>query len=54
MRGESYSKDNSKQSFFIDQRYYNIKFNLIIDENIQFNTTEKSIVGFEKREMKPE
>ena len=54
MRGESYSKDNPGQSFFIDQRYYDIKFNLIIDENIQFNTTDKSIVGFEKREMKPE
>ncbi|WP_430812089.1 MULTISPECIES: hypothetical protein [unclassified Carboxylicivirga] len=54
MRGESYSIDDPKQSVFIDQRYYDIKFDLIIDENIQFNTTEKSIVGFEKTEMKPE
>jgi len=53
MRGESYSKDHPNQRFFIDQRYYDIKFNLIIDENIQFNTTDKSIVGFEKKEMKP-
>lgn len=54
MRGESYSKDNPKQSFFIDQSYYDIKFNLIIDENIQFNTSDKSIEGFENMEMKPE
>jgi hypothetical protein len=54
MRGESYSKDNPKQSFFIDQSYCDIKFNLIIDENIQFNTSDKSIEGFEKMEMKPE
>lgn len=54
MRGESYSKDTPNQSFFIEQRYYDIKFNLIINENIQFNTTDKSIVGFEKKEMKPE
>jgi len=54
MRGESYSTDNPKQKFFIDQRYYDIKFNLIINENIQFNTSHESIVRFEKREMNPE
>ena len=54
MRGESYSTDNPKQKFFIDQRYYDIQFNLIINENIEFNTSHESIVGFEIREMKPE
>ena len=54
MRGESYSTDNPEQKFFIDQRYYGIKFNLIINENAEFNTSDESIVGFEKREMKPE
>jgi len=54
MRGESYSTDNPKQKFFIDQRYYDIKFKLIINENVQFNTSRESIIGFEKKEMKPE
>jgi hypothetical protein len=54
MRGESYSTDNPKQKFFIDQRYYDIKFNLAIDENVQFNTSSESIKGFEHKEMKPE
>lgn len=49
MRGESYSKDNPKQRYFIDQRYYDIKFNLVIDEDVQFDTSDESIVGFEKK-----
>ena len=54
IRGESYSADNPEQKFFIDQRYYDIKFNLKIDEVFQFNTSYESIAGFEKIEMKPE
>ena len=54
MKGESYSTDNPKQKYFIEQRYYDIKFNLTINENDQFNTDYESIVGFEKIEMKPE
>jgi hypothetical protein len=54
MRRESYSTENPEQMVFIDQRYYDIKFNLIINENAEFNTSHESIVGFEKREMKPE
>ncbi|PHN02567.1 hypothetical protein [Flavilitoribacter nigricans] len=53
MSGESYSTDNPEQKYFIDQRYYDIKFNSIIDEIKQFNTANESIVGFEKIEMKP-
>ena len=53
MKGESYSAENPKQKMFIDQKYYDIEFNLIIDEDIQFNTSGESITGFEKREMKP-
>jgi len=52
--GESYSTDNPEQKIFIDQMYYDIKFNLIIDENIQFNTSSESMKGFETKEMKPE
>jgi len=54
MVGESYSTDNPEQKIFIDQLYYDIKFNLIIDENVQFNTSIESIKGFENKEMKPE
>lgn len=54
MVGESYSTDNPEQKIFIDQMYYDIKFNLIIDENVQFNTSSESIKEFENKEMKPE
>lgn len=54
MKGESYSTDNPKQRIFIDQTYYDIKFNLEIDEAEQFNTSEKSITGFKIVEIKPE
>lgn len=54
IKGENFSVDNPEQKIFIDQRYYDIKFNLIIDANVQFNTSNESIAGYEKREMKPE
>jgi hypothetical protein len=54
MIGESYSTDNPEKKIFIDQSYSDIKFNLIIDENVQFNTSSESITGFEKKDMKPE
>ena len=54
IKGESYSIDNPEQKMFIVQRYYDIEFNLTIDEHVYFNTSNKSITGFEKREMKPE
>lgn len=54
MVGVNYSTDNPEQKIFIDQMYYDIKFNLIIDENVQFNTSSESIKGFKNKEMKPE
>ena len=54
MKGESFSIDNPEQKFFIDQKYYDIKFNVDIDEEEQFNTSDESIVGLKIREMKPE
>ena len=54
MKGESYSIDNPEKKIFIDQRYYDIKFNMIIDDDFQFNTSNELIAGYEKREMKPE
>ncbi len=53
MIGEGYSVEKPDQKMFIDQRYYNIKFNVEIIEDIQFNTSDESIVGFKIREMKP-
>jgi len=54
MKGEIYSQDNPEQIFFIDQRYYDIKFNLEIDEDVQFRTSNEVIEGFKIKEMKPE
>lgn len=54
MKAENYSIDNPEKKLFIDQRYYDLKFNIIIDENTQFNTLNESIIGYEKKEMKPE
>jgi len=54
MRGEFYSIDNQESKAFIDQRYYDIKFNLAIDEDVQFNTTDKSITGFDITDMRPD
>jgi len=54
MKGENYSTDNPEQKVFIDQRYYDIEFNLTINEDIKFNTSNVSLTGFEKREMEPE
>ncbi len=53
MKSESYSIDNPEEKMFIDQRYYDIKFNLKIEDN-QFLTSDESITGFEKTEMNPE
>jgi len=54
MKGESYSLENPEQKFFIEQKYYNIKFNLEIDEDVQFSTSNEIIKGFEIQEIKPE
>ena len=54
LRSEFYSAENPNQKIFIDQRYYDIEFNFTIDWDIQFNTSNESIIGFEKKEMNPE
>jgi len=52
IKGESYSTESPEQKMFIDQKYYDIKFNLKIEDN-QFNTSLESTTGFEMQEMKP-
>ena len=54
IKGESYSIDNPEQKAFIEQRYYDIKFNISIDELVRFNTTNEAIKGYKVLEMKPE
>ena len=44
---------NPKQKFFIDQTYYDIKFNLQIDDNIQFDTFDKQLTGYSIVVMHP-
>lgn len=54
IRGESYTMANPKHVYFIDQRYYDIKFNLKISEDVQFDTSNASFAGFEQKEMQPD
>ncbi len=53
MLGVSYSIEDPGQKLFIDQTYYDIKFNLEINEDEQFNVTDKSIEGYIITEMTP-
>jgi hypothetical protein len=53
MKGEYYSIKSPEQKFFIDQKYYNLDFNLIIDEDVQFNTSDETIIGFKIKEINP-
>jgi urease beta subunit len=54
VKSEFYSTENPQQKTFMDQKYDDIKFNLTIDEHVRFDTTDESIIGFEKTDMKPE
>jgi len=53
IKGESYSTDNPEQKAFLQQRYYDIKFNTTINENDEFNTSEESLKGFKITEKRP-
>ena len=50
---ENYSKENPEQKFFVDQTYYDLKFNINMDERILFNTSEDVLTGFKTSEIKP-
>jgi hypothetical protein len=52
-KGESYSIEDPNKKMFVDQRYYDIEFNLKINEDEQFNTSDESLAGFEKTEIIP-
>lgn len=52
MLGENYSINNPEQKFFIDQTYYDLRFNFQIDEETRFDTSDESLSGFEINEIK--
>jgi hypothetical protein len=53
MKAENYSAGQPGQIVFIDQRYYDIVFNLAIDAGVHFATSDESLTGFETIEMRP-
>lgn len=48
----SYSNDQPDQKYFIEQIYFDIKFNPAIDENVRFNTSDASLRAYKVAEMK--
>lgn len=53
MKGVSYQADHPEQKIFIDQKYYDIVFNLSIDETVYFETSVESLSGYEIKELHP-
>jgi len=54
MKEESYSNKNPGQKYFIDQTYYDIKFNFEVEEHIIFNTSSDHFTGYVINEIVPE
>ena len=52
IRMEVYFIDNPDNVYFADNAFYNIKFNLELNDSL-FNTSEKVIKGFRIKEIKP-
>ncbi len=50
---ENYSKESPEQKFFVDQTYYDLKFNINMDERVRFNTSDEVLTGFITNEIKP-
>lgn len=53
MYSEFYSKNNPDERVFIDQTYYDIKFNIEINETVQFNTIKENYSGYIITEIEP-
>ncbi|MGQ8336636.1 hypothetical protein ACUNWD_08805 [Sunxiuqinia sp. A32] len=53
VRMEDYKIDNPKERFFIDQLYFDLKFNFKIDDKKQFNTSDEILNGFKIIEKTP-
>ena len=52
IRMEVYFIDNPENVYFTDNTFYNIKFNLELNDSL-FNTSKKVIEGFRINEIKP-
>jgi hypothetical protein len=53
MKGVRYSANSPGLRMFIDQKYYDIKFNLKLDDAVYFDNSEESLKGFEIKKMRP-
>lgn len=53
MISESFSKEYPEQVYFMVQNYYDIEFNLEINEKKQFNTSMEELEGFDIKNLKP-
>lgn len=53
MYNVSYSKEQPAQKFFLRQLYYDIKYNLPINEKARFDTVDGILKGFNVREVEP-
>lgn len=51
MYGLSYSKENPELKYFIDQKYLDIKFNLQIDESVEFDTNREKLQYYKIEEI---
>lgn len=50
---ENYQINNPEAKFYIDQLYYDLKFNINIDDKEQFNTSDEILNGFKVTEKTP-
>ncbi len=52
MKAVNHDLSNPDQRFFIDQTYYDIQFNIEIDDKAQFNTSTDSFSGYAIKEIR--
>lgn len=52
MVSENYTKEQPEKKIFVDQTYDDIKFNINMDEDVQFNTSDEVLTGFKITEKK--
>lgn len=49
---DNFSKDQPQQRFFTHQRYFDLQFNVSIEDKV-FDTSDQSTAGYQLQEMKP-
>ena len=53
VRMENYQTNKPKERFFVDQLYFDLKFNFNIDDKEQFDTSDEILNGFKTTEITP-